>query len=221
MGDKRPSIESLKSYPGGSAQRTYLEAIREQIAPAEQATHAALLATARAAFGDADVDRAFELSIKLPPSFDRAALLLRCARDMGTLAAAQAAIASLETLSERDQKRVDQHIVLGRIRDDLALLSANNSAGAPEATIAHDIPRDWIAWLRRLTAAEPWKAAVSVAEAAGAGNGLSKDFLKILLTFRRSPICFLRRGRNGGSWRFRMRFHFSLSFVNAQRAIRG
>ena len=156
----------IERYPGGSAQRTYLEAIREQIAPAEQATHAALLATARAAFGDADVDRAFELSIKLPPSFDRAALLLRCARDMGTLAAAQAAIASLETLSERDQKRVDQHIVLGRIRDDLALLSANNSAGAPEATIAHDIPRDWIAWLRRLTAAEPWKAAVSVAETA-------------------------------------------------------
>jgi hypothetical protein len=156
----------IERYPGGSAQRTYLEAIREQIAPAEQATHAALLATARAAFGDADVDRAFELSIKLPPSFDRAALLLRCARDMGTLAAAQAAIASLETLSERDQKRVDQHIVLGRIRDDLAQLSANNSAGAPEATIAQDIPKDWIVWLRRLTAPEPWKAAVSVAESA-------------------------------------------------------
>ena len=155
----------IERYPGGSAQRVYLEAIAVQIAPAEQAPYAALLVAARAAFGEADVDRAFELSIKLPPSFDRAALLLRCARDMGTLAAAQAAIASLETLSEKDQKRVGQHIVLGRIRDDLAQLSANNSAEAPEATIAQDIPRDWIAWLRRLTAAEPWKAAVSVAEA--------------------------------------------------------
>ena len=140
MGDKRPSIESLNVTPEAPLSALILKQFAVQIAPAEQATYAALLATARAAFGDADVDRAFELSIKLPPSFDRAALLLRCARDMGTLAAAQAAIASLETLSERDQKRVDQHIVLGRIRDDLALLSANNSAGAPEATIAQDIP---------------------------------------------------------------------------------
>jgi hypothetical protein len=156
----------LERYSAGSAQRAYLEAIAEQIAPTEQAPHTALLATARAAFAEADIDRAFELSIKLPPSFDRAALLLRCARDMGTLAAAKAAIASLDTLSEKDRGRVDRHIVLGRIRDDLTQLSANDSAGSPEATIARDIPVDWIAWLRRLTTPEPWKAAVSVAETA-------------------------------------------------------
>lgn len=156
----------LDRYPKGSAQRAYLEAIAGQIAPTEQAPYSALLATARAAFAEADVDRAFELSIKLAPSFDRSALLLRCAREMGTLAAAQAAIASLETLSEKDQNRVDQHVVLGRIRDDLTQLSANDSIGASEATIAGDIPKDWMAWLRRLTAPEPWKAAVSVAETA-------------------------------------------------------
>jgi len=156
----------LERYPGGSTQRTYLEAIAGQITTTEQAPHSALLATARAAFSEADIDRAFELSIKLPPSFDRSALLLRCARDMGTLATAEAAIASLETLSEKDQKRVDQHVVLGKIRDDLAQLSANDSAGSPESAIAAEIPRDWIAWLRRLTVPEPWKAAVSVAETA-------------------------------------------------------
>jgi len=85
---------------------------------------------------------------------------------MGTLAAAQAAIASLETLSEKDQERLNQHVILGRIRDDLTQLSANDSIGAPEATIARDIPKDWTAWLRRLTVPEPWKAAVSVAETA-------------------------------------------------------
>jgi hypothetical protein len=156
----------LERYPEGSTQRAYLDAIAEQITTTEQSRDSALLATARAAFSEADVDRAFELSITLPPSFDRSALLLRCARDMGTLAAAQAAIASLETLSEKDQERLNQHVILGRIRDDLTQLSANDSIGAPEATIARDIPKDWTAWLRRLTVPEPWKAAVSVAETA-------------------------------------------------------
>uniref|UniRef100_E6PXS3 Uncharacterized protein n=1 Tax=mine drainage metagenome TaxID=410659 RepID=E6PXS3_9ZZZZ len=157
---------TLERYPAGSVQRGYLEAIAEQIAPSGPVPHSELLATARAAFAKADVDQAYDLSIKLPPSFDRSALLLRCARDMGSLSAAQVAIESLDALAEEDRKRLDQHLVLGRIRDSLTQLSAIDAAGAPEATVAADIPTDWITWLRRLTAPEPWKAAVSIAETA-------------------------------------------------------
>lgn len=165
-GRKEAIKATLERYPAGSAQRAYLEAIVERIEPSGPALHSELIATARSAFAEADIDRAYELSIKLPASFDRSALLLRCARDMGTLSAAQAAIESLDTLSEVDRKRLDQHLVLGRIRDSLTQLSAIDAAGAPETTVAADIPADWIAWLRRLTAPEPWKAAVSVAETA-------------------------------------------------------
>ena len=165
-GRREAVAATLDRYAVGSTQRGYLEAVAKQIAPSGPTPHATLLAVARTAFAEADVDRAFELSIMLPSSFDRSALLLRCARDMGTLAAAQAAIGSLDALSEIDKKRLDQHLVLGRIRDSLEQLSAIEEAGAPEAIVAADIPTDWIAWLRRLTAPDPWKAAVSVAETA-------------------------------------------------------
>ena len=88
------------------------------LAPAP--TQLSPLESARTAFAEADVDRAYELAIELPPSFDRCALLLRCARDMGTLAAAQVALDSLDTLPNQDRVRLDQHIVLSRIRDGLS-----------------------------------------------------------------------------------------------------
>ena len=179
--------------------------------------HLALLATARAAFAEADVDRAYELSINLPLMFDRCALLLRRARDMGTLSAAQAAISLLsDALSEEDRKRLDQHLVLGRIRDSLTQLSAVAAVEAPEAAVAADIPTDWIEWLRRLTAPEPWKAAVSVAETA-AREWTLDSLLENPSDVQKIADLLSRRGPNGGRPRFRTS-DFSLnSLSNPQR----
>ena len=67
------------------------------------------------AFAEADIDRAYSLVAALPPSFERTALLIRCARDMGTLSAAQVALESVDGLSEDGRSRLDQNAALARI----------------------------------------------------------------------------------------------------------
>src|SRR5207247_10239825 len=63
-----------------------------------------------------------------------------------------------------DRARLDQHLLLSRIRDSLAALSTTETPTATAALAADEIPSSWPAWLRRLTMPEPWKAAVFVAE---------------------------------------------------------
>ncbi len=157
---------TLSAYPPDSADRQYLSALAELIPLAPAPTPLSALETARAAFAEADVDRAYGLAIESPSSFDRCALLLRCARDMGTLAAARVALDSLGALPNADRARLEQHIVLSRIRDGLSELSAAAMATREQPTLAEDIPTTWPTWLKRLTAQEPWRGAVPVAEMA-------------------------------------------------------
>jgi hypothetical protein len=123
-------------------------------------------ASFRTMYSEADVDRAYGIASELPPSFDRCALLLRCARDIGTLSAARVALESLDTLLDVDRVRLDQHIVLSRIRDGLSSLSTAAVAITDQRNVAEDIPSTWPTWLRRLTAQDPWRAAVPAAEIA-------------------------------------------------------
>lgn len=164
----RPEIAqpTLAAYPPESVHRPYLSALAELIPSAPAPIQARPLDRARAAFAEADVDRAYGLAIELPPSFDRCALLLRCARDMGTLAAARVALESLDALPDHDRVRLDQHIVLSRIRDGLSRLSTAAVAIPDQPNVAADIPSTWPMWLRRLTAQGPWRGAVPAAEIA-------------------------------------------------------
>lgn len=164
----RPEIAqpTLAAYPPESAHYQYLAALAGLIPSAPAPLQARALDSARAAFAEADVDRAYGLAIELPPSFDRCALLLRCARDMGTLSAAGVALDSLDTLPDHDRVRLDQHVVLSRIRDGLASLSTAAVATPDQAKVTADIPSTWPMWLRRLTAQDPWKGAVPAAEIA-------------------------------------------------------
>src|SRR5579864_1548960 len=100
----------------------------------------------------------------LMPSYKRTALLLRCAHEMGTLHSAQAALESVDSLSPADRARLEQSLSLARIRNALEALSAaqNKPSAAPHA--AEEIPSSWPGWLKRLKAADSWKAAVRVAE---------------------------------------------------------
>jgi hypothetical protein len=148
----------VEAYPPNSRSREYLMAIAGFIPEPRGRAEVKGLDEARAAFAAADVDRAYELALALEPSFDRSALLLRCARDIGTLAAAQLALASLEGVSPTERSRLDRNATLCRIRDSLNQLNA----AIPPTTQAA-FPSSWADWLRRLTTAQPWSAAVAVA----------------------------------------------------------
>jgi hypothetical protein len=72
------------------------------------------LETVRAAFAEGDVDRSYALALELPASFERCAILLRAAREMNTLAAAQAGLQAFASLTSAEQKRVRDHVRLSR-----------------------------------------------------------------------------------------------------------
>jgi len=158
----------LAGYAEDDQRRSYLAALADTV-PAEAVgqTLPDAIVEAKKAFAAADIDRAYELAASLSSSFEGCALLLRCARDMGTLAAARVALASVDRLSDAEKTRLTEHAVLGRIRDALHALASPAeppafAGGAPSA----DIPSSWASWLRRLGGSDPWKSAVAVAEAA-------------------------------------------------------
>jgi hypothetical protein len=170
----RPEVvePTLAKYPQSSPQFAFLSKIAALIAPVLRPAQPTLLGDARAAFAEADVDRAYQLAIELPMSFDRCALLLRCAQDMGSLAVAQVALASLEPLSAEDRSRLSRHTGLSRIHDSLVELIAR-----AEAPAKLPIPSTWQMWLERLANTEPWRGAVSFAETA-AREWSVEDFLR-------------------------------------------
>ncbi len=156
----------VQKYSPGTAGRSYLAALAA-LAPRPEPVPILSrdqLSEAQEAFARADIDRAYGIASSLPPSMEVCVLLLRCARDMGTLAAAQAALASLDSLPDRQRQQVAEHAVLGRFLESLQALvvPAPISAPAPPP----EIPSSWVTWLQRLGGRVPWRSAITVAEAA-------------------------------------------------------
>lgn len=157
----------LAGYAEDAPGRSYLAALAALVSePAATQAVADPLIEAQKAFALADVDRAYQLASALPPSFEGCALLLRCARDMGSIPAARIALAIVELLSEADKTRLRGHAVLGRIRDGLEEFATPPVTSPGARTAAEDVPSSWAAWLRRLLSVDPWRSAVAVAEAA-------------------------------------------------------
>lgn len=154
----------LANYSADSPQRAYLAALTRLISAPSRLVEVNPLDEARAAFGEADIDRAFELATALSPSFERTALLLRCARDIGTLSAASAALEAVEGMSTQDRARLGRNAILSRIKDSLMELSAATATEAAAPAVAFELPTTWTMWFKRLAASEPWRGAVSVAE---------------------------------------------------------
>jgi hypothetical protein len=153
------------SYITTEPQRNYLAAISALLPVAFTPPVVDALLEARSAFAEADVDRAYELTVSLPPSFDRCALLLRCARDMGTLTAAKTALDAVDALSATDRKRLPIHAVLRPIYESLAALAVSPVTPSVPVAVAEEVPASWPSWLRRLGRQERWQSAVAVAEA--------------------------------------------------------
>jgi hypothetical protein len=154
----------LSAYQPGASGEHYLSALAGQIPRLPAAAAASDLLTARAAFAEADVDRAFEIAVHLPSSFERCALLLRCAEEMGSLASAQVAIDAVSLLTGPERLRVEAHATLSRARDRLAELAATRTSGQLVSVAREKIPSTWTDWLTRLGLSEVWPGALTVAE---------------------------------------------------------
>lgn len=144
--------------PRGSRIRALLTSVP---APATKAGDP--LREALDAFARAEVDRSFELALGLPASFQRAVLLLRGAGEMGSLSAATAAVRAVDELEAPDRQRVEQTAGLAKLYLGLAeMVTRPPVAGSPVADLA--ALSSWVEWVRRLSGATRWKAAVQVAE---------------------------------------------------------
>jgi hypothetical protein len=118
---------------------------------------------ARTAFGEGNLDQAYSISLTLPVSFDRTAILLRCAREMETLEASDRALDSVALLSPTDQVRLRENLLLSKIVDLLRKLRSPVQAIAPSES--EQLPTDWQSWLERLSGSNEWSGVLSVAEA--------------------------------------------------------
>ena len=167
----------LNSYAPGSPARAYLARLLEFIQKPPSVPAVDLLASAREAYTEGDIDRAYEVAITLAPSFDRTALLVRCAHEMGTLVSAKVALESIASLSPPEQARLEHNLHLTRMQASLEELSAADTKTTLAPIPAEEIPSSWPAWLKRLRGPEHWKAAVFVAET-GAREWTMEAFLK-------------------------------------------
>ncbi len=114
------------------------------------------------AFGLGEIERAAEMATALPASYERTALLLRCARDLDTLESAQNALQSFQELSETDQARIAGNVVLSKLLNHfLGLSSAPESVGRPDEVAP--LPIDWETWFVGLSHTAPWPGALEAA----------------------------------------------------------
>jgi hypothetical protein len=164
---RRAAVDAiLETYPPASPQHAYLSALAKAVPVSAERTVGNVLDQARAAFANADIDQSYRLASALPPSFERTTLLLRSAREMGTLASAQTALESIDSLPESDRLRLDQNAVVCRIRDALRELSVPNETPASLPAASLELPSTWTMWLKKLTGNDIWRGAVPAAEIA-------------------------------------------------------
>jgi hypothetical protein len=121
------------------------------------------LNVARLAFAVGDIDKAVEIALKLPRSIERTSLLLRCAREVGTIDLVRTALETFGELDVNDRAIIESHPLLARISADLLQMAQNTGAGT-EPTVVPHVPTSWSDWLLRIAQEEPWPTAVAVAE---------------------------------------------------------
>lgn len=164
-----PNVERVKeivaSYSVGGEEASYLYAIAAQLEATDARSTLGTLVDAKGALADADFDHAFTLARNLPESFEKVAILLQCAREMGALESAELAIKAVDALPERDWERFSSNGGLVRIYERLTSLVPTGDSGVSGSDAALEpIPSSWGEWLGRLTHPKSWPGAVVVAE---------------------------------------------------------
>jgi hypothetical protein len=164
-----PNLERVRSivssYGEGRENPAYITAIVGQLEVVESPPPTDALVDAKNALASADFDRAFSMARELPESFEKVAILLQCAREMGALESAKIALTAVDALHETEWERFCAHASLVRIYEGLAALAPATDRGLQErGTSPEAIPSSWEDWLDRLTHPSPWPSAVTVAE---------------------------------------------------------
>jgi hypothetical protein len=139
----------------------FLRLLRAQL-PGDVVTFDIDLRGTLRAFGLGEIERAAEMAIALPASYERTALLLRCAKDLDTLESAQIALHSFQELSESDKSRITTNVVLSKLLNHfLGLSTASNSTGQEDEAVP--LPNDWETWFVGLSNNVPWLGALEAA----------------------------------------------------------
>jgi hypothetical protein len=139
----------------------YLAALGE-LFPRPTTSVADPLTEARQAFANGDIDKAIEQAVRSPASVERAILLLRCAREAGTLDAAGTALDSLKTLPESDLALLRSSVPTAKL---IAGLESLSSDAGPAESAKTEVLSGWLPWLQRIHQANLWDRALAVAEA--------------------------------------------------------
>lgn len=160
--DRRRAEAVITDYDG-DPRVGFLRALVSSAPAAEQASENPFQ-TALNAFASGQVDRAFELALPLPPSFERLVLLFRCAREIASLSAATEAISAFNEASVDDRQRIEKAAGLARIYSHLSELQPQVEPSAVPPPKPPSPPTSWLDWLSRLSESTRWRSAVNVAE---------------------------------------------------------
>lgn len=134
-------------------ERAYLHRITNLVAPVED--RRASLSTAAEAARAGRFDAALALARDLPPTIDRAELLVRCAIEIDSLDAMRLARSAVDALEEADR----QHITNSRLYSDPWDRIDRNLSGAIDPT-----PTNWREWFERASSPAPFDIGLELAE---------------------------------------------------------
>jgi hypothetical protein len=147
------AVRQLASQPGLSeGDRGWLSAIADSIdRPSAQER------SARDLLASGDIDGAFALARTDPAGRARTELLIECAYELQTLAAAVVALEALD-----GSKPAERAAILERRLLAIAITQLEELRAGPHNTVAEP-PATWTDWLRRLLAEPQWPVARAVA----------------------------------------------------------
>lgn len=158
----RPALRDalLAAYPRDARDRSFVEALAALVPGAIATAPDDRLASAKAAYDDGDVERAFQEALAAPSGVQRLVLLLRCAKDLDTLDAAARAVKAVESAPPAARAALLERAPLRSLWEHLVDLTTP----APPGPAGPGAPRDVLEWLSRLRREPPWNAAVEVVE---------------------------------------------------------
>lgn len=125
---------------------------------------AVTLIAARDAFYAGDLDLAWHLAEYLEPSEDTAQLIINCACDVGTLAAAQHALKAFMGLANVTRDKLERRHSIATNLERLRELTAPLQDITEDEGSQFQIPQNWVEWIEALSINQHWPEAASVAE---------------------------------------------------------
>jgi len=167
----RPELRDalLAAHPTQAADRLYLEALAALVPDAAPlALPPPGLESARNAYEQGDVERAFQEALALPGSLERLVLLLRCARELDTLDAAAQALAEVEGAPPAQREVLLERTPIRTLWERLLDLTTRPSQSKIPAVAAPTpgptVPGGIVVWLERLRDEAEWPTALDVLE---------------------------------------------------------